>query len=158
MSKKPLPKLIIASSQHDADSLYATGFFVPDAFIFLQHRGRSTAVLSDLEVDRGRKEAQVDEVVALSDVAKKCPNGKNASFVEQVSTFLRSRKVRRAAVPGSFPSRWVSQPILRRPESSSSRSRDSFGKSVSSRAQRRSSSCSRPWPSRRREWAAESKC
>src|SRR4051794_10083071 len=53
MSKKSLPKLIIASSQHDADALYATQFFVPDAFIYVQHRGRSTAVLSDLEVDRG---------------------------------------------------------------------------------------------------------
>ena len=35
MSKTSLPKLIIASSDHDADMLYATGFFVPDPFIFL---------------------------------------------------------------------------------------------------------------------------
>jgi len=104
MSKKQaLPKLIIASSQHDADMLYATGFFVPDPFIFLQQGSRSTAVLSDLEVDRGRKEAQVDEVVALSEISKKVPKGKDASFVEQIVAFLRSRKVRRAAVPGSFP-------------------------------------------------------
>ena len=104
MSKKaPLPKLIIASSQHDADMLYATGFFVPDPFIFLQQGTRSTVVLSDLEVDRGRKEAQVDEVVALSEISKKIPKGKEAGFVEQIVAFLRSRKVRRAAVPGSFP-------------------------------------------------------
>ncbi len=103
MKKNSLPKLIIASSQHDADTLYATGFFVPDPFIFLQQDGRSTAVLSDLEVDRGRKEAQVDEVVALSEVSRHLPKGKDASFVEQIAAFLRSRKVRRAAVPGSFP-------------------------------------------------------
>ena len=36
MSKKALPKLLTASSQHDADMLYATGFFVPDSFIYLQ--------------------------------------------------------------------------------------------------------------------------
>jgi Xaa-Pro aminopeptidase len=42
-------------------------------------------------------------VVALSDIAKKSPKGKGASFVEQIVTFLRSRKVRSAAVPGSFP-------------------------------------------------------
>lgn len=103
MSKKPLPKLIIASSQHDADALYATGFFVPDPFLFLQHAGRSTAVLSDLEVDRGRREARVDEVVALSAIAGKGAGGQPMNFEEQIVAFLRSRKVRRAAVPGSFP-------------------------------------------------------
>lgn len=103
MSKKPLPRLIIASSQHDADSLYATGFFVPDEFIFLEQNGKSTAVLSDLEVDRGRKEAQVDEVVALSDVSKLCAKGKSAGFLEHAVAFLRSRKVKAALVPSSFP-------------------------------------------------------
>jgi len=103
MSKKPLPQLIIASSEHDADMLYATGFFVPDPFIFLQKDGRSTVVLSDLEIDRGRKEARADEVVALSDISKLCAKGKDSSFGEHVAAFLRQRRVRRAAVPGSFP-------------------------------------------------------
>jgi len=103
MSQKPLPKLIIASSQHDADALYATGFFVPDPFIFLQQAGRSIAVLSDLEVDRGRREAKVDKVLALSDLSKKLPKGKDSTFVEQIVGFLRARKVQRAAVPSSFP-------------------------------------------------------
>lgn len=98
-----LPKLIIASSDHDADMLYATGFFVPDPFIFLQQRGRSVVVLSDLEIDRGRAEARADEVVALSDISKLCGKGKDANFAEQVAAFLQNRKVRRAAVPGSFP-------------------------------------------------------
>lgn len=103
MSKKPLPKLIVAASDHDADILYATGLFVPDPFIFLEQNGRSTAVLSDLEIDRGRKEARVDEIVALSEVAKLCSKGKDSTFVEHVIAFLQSRRVRRAAVPGSFP-------------------------------------------------------
>jgi Xaa-Pro aminopeptidase len=103
MSKKSLPKLIIASSDHDADMLYATGFFVPDPFIFLQQHGRSIIVLSDLEIDRGREQARADEVVALSDVSKLCSKGKDSSFAEHVVAFLRSRKVRKAAVPGSFP-------------------------------------------------------
>ncbi len=103
MSKKDLPKLIIASSEHDADMLYATGFFVPDPFLFLKQGGRSTIVLSDLEIDRGRQQAQVDEVVAYSDISKGLKKGKDASFVEHAAAFLRTRKVRRATVPGSFP-------------------------------------------------------
>jgi Xaa-Pro aminopeptidase len=103
MSSKSLPKLIIAASDHDADMLYATGFFVPDPFIFLEQGGRRMAVLSDLEIDRGRQQARVDEVVAYSDISKRLRKGKDASFLEHVVEFLRVRKVRRAAVPESFP-------------------------------------------------------
>jgi Xaa-Pro aminopeptidase len=103
MSKKPLPRLIVASSEHDADMLYATGFFVPDPFILLQQGDRSAVVLSDLEIDRGRKEARTDEVVALSEISKLCRKGKDSSFAEHVAAFLKVRKVRRAAVPESFP-------------------------------------------------------
>jgi len=101
MSKAPLPKLIVASSDHDADMLYATGFFVPDPFIFLQQGDRSTIVLSDLEIDRGRKEAQVDKIVAYSSITKKLK--KDANFLDHTIAFLKERKVQRAAVPSSFP-------------------------------------------------------
>jgi Xaa-Pro aminopeptidase len=98
-----LPKLIIASSDHDADMLYATGFFVPDPFLFLQQGKRTTIVLSDLEIDRGRKEARVDKIVAYSEITKSLKKGQKASFLAHAVAFLREHKVRRAAVPGSFP-------------------------------------------------------
>jgi Xaa-Pro aminopeptidase len=103
MSKPALPKLIIAASSSDADMLYATGFFVPDPFVFLQQGGRSTIVLSDLEIDRGRKEARVDKIVAYSQLSKRLKKGPNSTFLEHVVAFLQERKVRRATVPGSFP-------------------------------------------------------
>ena len=46
-------RLIVAASDHDPDMLYATRFFVPDPFIFLEQNGKRTIVLSDLEIDRG---------------------------------------------------------------------------------------------------------
>ena len=46
--------------------LYATRFFAPDAFIFLEQNGRRTLVLSDLEIDRGRKQAEADEILPYS--------------------------------------------------------------------------------------------
>ena len=51
--------------------LYATRFFAPDAFIFLQQNGKRTLVLSDLEIDRGRKQAQADEISALQHVRER---------------------------------------------------------------------------------------
>ena len=65
-----LPRLIFAASDRDPDMLYATGFFVPDAFVFLEKAGESTILLSDLEVDRARQEARVNNVLALSEVVK----------------------------------------------------------------------------------------
>ena len=56
-------RLIVAASENDPDMLYATGFFAPDPFIFLEQNGKRTLVLSDLEIGRGRKQAQADEIL-----------------------------------------------------------------------------------------------
>jgi Xaa-Pro aminopeptidase len=52
---KTRSRLIVAASESDPDMLYATRFWAPDPFIFLQRNGKRTLVLSDLEIDRGRK-------------------------------------------------------------------------------------------------------
>ena len=49
--------LIVADSERDADMLYAVGMFVPDPFIYLRNRGRNYIVVSDLEIDRARRQA-----------------------------------------------------------------------------------------------------
>jgi Xaa-Pro aminopeptidase len=102
--RKPA-SLIVASSEHSADMLYATLFFAPDAFIFLEAAGRRSIVLSDLEIDRGRKEAKVDEVIEYSAVKDrvKTPAKGEATFEEVLVQFLRDRKVKRARVPYDFP-------------------------------------------------------
>ena len=96
-------RLIYADSEHDPDMLYATGFFVPDAFVFLEHRGKRTIFLSDLEVDRGRKQARADEVLALSDVLKtlKLPN--TTAVGQWLPEFLKRRKITTLEVPQNFP-------------------------------------------------------
>lgn len=98
---KSKARLIIASSEHDADMLYATRFFAPDAFIFLQKGGRKIIVLNDLEIDRGRKHAKVDRIVSYSEIARR--TGKNAPFAAVVAQFLREEKIRGAEVPANFP-------------------------------------------------------
>jgi Xaa-Pro aminopeptidase len=99
-----LPSLIIADSERSADMLYATRFFAPDAFIFLEARGKRSVVLSDLEIDRGRRDARVDEVLAFSEVKariKKRGAGEPA-FEDVLLQFLREKKVRKARVPYDF--------------------------------------------------------
>jgi Xaa-Pro aminopeptidase len=103
MAKRPLPKLIIADSERDADMLYATRFFVPDAFLLLEQNGRRTIALSDLEVDRGRGSARVDEVLSITDELKRLGLRKTTPYGKFAGVFLRSRKVRRALVPATFP-------------------------------------------------------
>ena len=102
--RKPA-KLIVAASEESADILYATKFFAPDAFLFLEQDGRTTILLSDLEVDRGRKSARVDEVLSFSEFAKehKKTLGRQPTFAKVAAHFLKTRRVRRAVVPGSFP-------------------------------------------------------
>src|ERR1700741_3755377 len=68
MSKDSVPRLIFASSEQSAEMLYATEFFVPDPFLFLQMYGTKKMMPSDWEIDRGQKEAKVDEVVSLLEI------------------------------------------------------------------------------------------
>ncbi|HEX8078072.1 MAG TPA: Xaa-Pro peptidase family protein [Chthoniobacterales bacterium] len=98
-------RLMVAASEHDPDMLYATRFFAPDAFIFLEERGKRTLVLSDLEIDRARKQAQADEFVSYSSIEREVQGQqKKAPAYEKVlSHFLRKRGVRSALVPASFP-------------------------------------------------------
>lgn len=85
--------------------LYATKFRAPDAFVFVEVEGRTAVLLSDLEVDRGRRDAKVDEVLSFSEVEKAVQGGKKRrpSFARTVAAFLKSRGVKRVTVPGDFP-------------------------------------------------------
>ncbi len=95
-----MSKLIYAASPRSADMLYATGFHAPDAFLFLEQRGRKTIVLNDLEIDRGRREAEVDEVLSASDLAREF--GSHSPALIAAGLLLR-RKIRRVEVPADFP-------------------------------------------------------
>lgn len=64
------PRFMYASSEEDADLLYATQFFVPDAFLWWEFKKKSSIVLSPLEIGRGRKEANADRVYAFRDFLK----------------------------------------------------------------------------------------
>lgn len=98
-------RLLISESEQGADMLHATGFRAPDPFVYLESRGKRSILLSDLELDRGRREARVDDVVSSSEleqiILKK--TGKRPSHVEVIAFFLKAREGARPLVPASFP-------------------------------------------------------
>ena len=97
--------LLIADSERDADMLYAAGMFVPDPFTFLQVDGRTTIMMSDLEIDRARAQSKVDEVVSLTDYSDRAKKTGNADpgLMDAVVELLREREIMRVSVPNSFP-------------------------------------------------------
>ncbi|MDP9186385.1 MAG: aminopeptidase P family protein, partial [Verrucomicrobiota bacterium] len=98
-------RLIVAASDIDADMLYATKFWAGDPFIFLEQNGKRTIVLSDLEMDRGRRTAKVDEFVSFNQLEREVQGkAKQAPPYEKVlAHFLRKRGVKSAFVPANFP-------------------------------------------------------
>ncbi len=97
-------RLIVAASEADADMLYATNFWAPDPFIFLQQNGTRMLVLSDLEIGRGRKQAKADKFFSFNKLEREVQGGsKKAPPYEKVlAHFLRQRGVKSATVPGNF--------------------------------------------------------
>ncbi|MEY2529720.1 MAG: Xaa-Pro aminopeptidase [Verrucomicrobiota bacterium] len=103
-AKNGTTRLIVAASEQDPDMLYATRFFAPDAFIFLEERGKRTLVLSDLEIDRARKQAEADEFVSYSALEREVQGKQRRApgYEKVLSHFLKKRGVRSAVVPANF--------------------------------------------------------
>jgi Xaa-Pro aminopeptidase len=103
--------LIIASSENSADLLYRTRFFAPDPIIFIEHKGKKIIILSDLELDRGKEEASVDEVLSFSEYRKKLPSRKRkqAGFTDITNLIFKERRIKSALVPGDFPIKYADE-------------------------------------------------
>jgi Xaa-Pro aminopeptidase len=101
---KPENLLMVADTEHNADMLYAAGMFVPDPFIFLRARGRDYVVMSDLEIDRARKQALHCRVLSLSRYQQKlrAEGIKQPGFADVIQALLRERGIRRVVVPRDF--------------------------------------------------------
>ncbi len=97
--------LIIAASEQDANVYWATHFLAPDPIIFIQHKKKKYLILNDLEVDRGRQEAHVDQVLSFTELFNQTPQarGRNKTTLDMVVHFLKKIKSQELWVPESFP-------------------------------------------------------
>jgi Xaa-Pro aminopeptidase len=97
--------LIVADSERDANMLYAAGMFVPDPFIYLRLKGKCHAVMSDLEIDRARREARHCRVLSLSKYQNKLRRQGDSApgFAAVIHEILRERRLKKVFVPANFP-------------------------------------------------------
>ena len=97
-------RLMYAASEHDADILYPTGFFAPDPFLCLVAGSRTILVMSDLEMDRAKRESRATRVWSWTRMAKRARVGASLPRVEHViAACLKRLGAKSAEVPGSFP-------------------------------------------------------
>lgn len=105
-SKSAIPKLIISASVSDADMFYATKFFVPDPFIFLEKKGKKLVVMSELEIDRARKSMKGFEIWSWNELEKKISKKgslERLGIADIAIKLCKINKVSKARVPGNFP-------------------------------------------------------
>jgi Xaa-Pro aminopeptidase len=96
--------LLIAASEADSNLYYATRFLAPDPFVFLQVGGRKVLLMSDLEIDRARAQARVDEVLSLSDYEGKArQRWQSPRLIDIVGLLLEAYGVKAVGVPSNFP-------------------------------------------------------
>ncbi|HXV14885.1 MAG TPA: Xaa-Pro peptidase family protein [Candidatus Krumholzibacteria bacterium] len=106
-SARPSTILLYAASDNDADSLYATRFFAPDPFVFLRTgAGRRILVMSDLEIDRAKRQSNAHRVLSFARYAalaekrwKRTPHA-----ADTIAEVLRALRIGSVTVPASFPS------------------------------------------------------
>src|SRR6476646_4034580 len=95
--------LLVSASEGDSNMLYAVGMFVPDPFIFFEHRGAKYVVMSDLEIDRAKKQSRADQVLSLSEYQKKLrDSGKLPTMIDVLDLIFRERGIRSLIVPANF--------------------------------------------------------
>lgn len=95
--------LLVSASEGDSNMLYAAGFFVPDPFIFFQHKEIKYVVMSDLEIDRAKKQAHADRVLSLSLYQRKLrKNGRMPTMIDILDLLFRERGIRSLIVPANF--------------------------------------------------------
>ena len=98
-------RLIIDSSENNSDLFYRTGFFVPDAVIYIENKGKKTLILNDLEYERGKSESKADEVISYSECVKKlrAKNVKNIGVVDIADLVLKQKRIKSLEVQKEFP-------------------------------------------------------
>jgi Xaa-Pro aminopeptidase len=98
-----LVRLLYAASEHDADILYPTGFFAPDPFLCLIAGSRTILVMSDLEMDRAKRESKATHVWSWTQMAKRASGAAPPRTEQVIAACLKRLGARSAEVPGSFP-------------------------------------------------------
>jgi Xaa-Pro aminopeptidase len=99
----------IDSTRRSPDLLYLTSFRAPDPVIWIQAGRERLLVLSDLELDRGRRTARASRCLALSPLARRARRllGATPSPAHVAALVLADRGASRVEVPPTFPALYL---------------------------------------------------
>lgn len=97
--------LMIAASESDSNLYYATRFIAPDPFIFMDVKGKRILLMSDLEMDRARSQATVDQVLSYSEWERRARSQGVAipGSVDVLHLVLQDQGIKQLLIPGNFP-------------------------------------------------------
>src|SRR5262245_1872400 len=98
-------RLIYSASESDSNMLWATRFFAPDPFIFIEKKRKRHLVMNDLELDRAKSQAAVDKVLSYSSYQKRW-QARGTQFptpAQILSEVFADLKIRSVEVPSTFP-------------------------------------------------------
>ena len=97
--------LMFADSERDANMLYAVRMFMPDPFIYLRIHGKCQMVVSDLELDRSRREAPHCRVLPLSQMLRTMARDgkKKVGLPHIIRELMRQKRLQKIFVPDNFP-------------------------------------------------------
>lgn len=109
MKTKKTARLIIAASEQNADLYWVTNFLAPDPVIYIEQGKKKFLILNQLELDRGKKEAQVDQVLSLEELSKKIPSSQKKSSLQVAALFLKEKGIHLIEVPQDFPALYLEE-------------------------------------------------
>jgi Xaa-Pro aminopeptidase len=97
-----LAKFIYDSPHLNADLYFACRFMAPDPFVFFEYAGRRYLLLSDLEIDRAKKEAEADRFLPLSEYTKKAEKRhKNPSIIDVLDVVFKEKGIKNLLIPAN---------------------------------------------------------
>jgi len=102
-------RLMIADSENNADMLYATGMFVPDAFIAIEMEGRWHGLFSPLEVGRAQKESRLHEAHLDTRWRQDAESAHYTGLAGIAAVFLKHHAITQVQVPADFSLRYAEQ-------------------------------------------------
>src|SRR2546426_4183454 len=98
-------QLIYSASETDANMLWATRFFAPDPFIFIKKGRKTYLVMNDLEIDRAKSQASVNNVLSYSEYARRWQQ-RGIQFppaAEVLVEVFKDLQIQTVEVPSTFP-------------------------------------------------------
>lgn len=96
--------VMYACPETDSNIYYATSFMAPDPFLLIVKNGVRYMVMTDLEIDRAKKQSKVEEVLSLSKIASEIEKNAMPPIEVIIEHLLNKFKIKSFEVPSNFPS------------------------------------------------------